>query len=162
MDKNWDKCIDFVLVQEGGFSDRIGDSGGATNHGITRATLSAYLGRPASFDDVKKLTIPTVKDIYRRNYWTPEMAGLRSGLDLFMFDWGVNAGPRRVLKIAWNTLQSSEPNPYKVLDRLVVLRNTFYAARSAYHLFGRGWDARTRRAATAATVMIHEDTGLVS
>ncbi len=41
-------CLAFVLEEEGGYSDMPGDPGGATNMGITRATLADWRGKPVS------------------------------------------------------------------------------------------------------------------
>jgi lysozyme family protein len=49
---NFIRCCGFTLVQEGGFCNVQGDPGGATNHGITMATLSNALGRPANVQEI--------------------------------------------------------------------------------------------------------------
>jgi len=57
-----------LLRFEGGFVNDAADSQGATNYGITRVTLSAWLGREASIDDVKEMTENTARSIYTKMY----------------------------------------------------------------------------------------------
>ncbi len=63
------QAVAYVLQDEKGFVNDPDDSGGATNFGITRGTLSLYLDRPATVEDVKNLTVETAKLIYRMRYW---------------------------------------------------------------------------------------------
>lgn len=66
-----DKVFDFILSKEGNYVNHPRDKGGATNMGVTQKTLSAYLGRPASIDDVKNLDRETARDIFHTMYWHP-------------------------------------------------------------------------------------------
>ena len=54
-----EQMIDDVIRREGGFVDHPHDRGGPTNFGITQATLSRHLGRPASVADVRRLSRAT-------------------------------------------------------------------------------------------------------
>ncbi|HVV94700.1 MAG TPA: glycosyl hydrolase 108 family protein [Hyphomicrobiales bacterium] len=51
----FDACLRLVLLNEGGWSDDARDPGGATNRGITRATLARWRGRPASKMELRAL-----------------------------------------------------------------------------------------------------------
>ena len=53
---NFEACLKFVLQFEGGFVNNPKDPGGPTNLGVTQATLSGFLGRQATIDEVKALT----------------------------------------------------------------------------------------------------------
>src|SRR6185312_13596846 len=95
-------CLDAVLRQEGGFADNPLDPGGATNLGITRATLarwrrvSPWWKLPAS--EVKALARPEAAAIYRALYWDRCNADrLPAGVDLAVFDFAVNSGPDRAV-----------------------------------------------------------------
>ena len=90
----------FIFKAEGGYSDNPADPGGPTNFGITLATLRAYDGDPnLTAEDVKKLTPTMAKEIYRTAYWNRMQCGaLPSGLDLEVFDFGVNSGPAESVK----------------------------------------------------------------
>ncbi|WP_428030639.1 glycoside hydrolase family 108 protein [Ancylobacter sp.] len=93
-------CLEIVFGGEGGFSNDKFDPGGATKFGITIRTLSAYRGDEASVDDVAKLTKDEAKDIYRSLYWNVmKCEQLPPGVDLVVFDHGVNAGPARAVKM---------------------------------------------------------------
>ena len=88
----------FIFKAEGGYSDNPEDPGGPTNFGITLATLRAYEGDPnLTADDVKNLTPAVAKEIYRTAYWNRMQCGaLPVGLDLEVFDFGVNSGPAEI------------------------------------------------------------------
>ena len=89
--------IDRTIQREGGFVDHPSDPGGATNMGITRATLSRYLGRPASRADVVELTYETARDVYQREYMDAPRFGqiADTWLREVVFDAGVLFGPAR-------------------------------------------------------------------
>lgn len=85
-----------ILQTEGGFSNDPADRGGPTNLGITQATLSWWLKRPATIEDLKTLTPEKVRPIYETiyienpNFDSPTLpAPLRNQL----IDFGVNSGP---------------------------------------------------------------------
>ncbi len=56
--------IQAVMRKEGGFVDHPADRGGATNLGITQATLSVYLGRKATLTDITTLKPEVAREIY--------------------------------------------------------------------------------------------------
>jgi len=64
-------AIDEIIHTEGGFVHHKADKGGPTNLGITQRTLSYYLGRKASIEDVKNITKETARENLRKNvpYW---------------------------------------------------------------------------------------------
>jgi lysozyme family protein len=92
------EAMDFVLVNEGGYSNDRDDVGGETNYGI-----ASNYNKGA---DVKKLTESDAVDIYRRDYWEPYRADdMPHDVGAKYFDVLVNAGPRdagRVLQKAIN------------------------------------------------------------
>ena len=96
----FEACMPFIFKAEGGYSDNPADPGGPINFGITLANLKAYEGNPnLTAEDVKKLTPATAREIYRSNYWNRMQCGaLPAGLDLEVFDFGVNAGPGEAVK----------------------------------------------------------------
>jgi lysozyme family protein len=69
MRENWDKAFDQVIIYEGGYVNHPKDPGGPTNLGITQSTLSSYLGRRASVQEVRALTKAAVKPIYKKRFW---------------------------------------------------------------------------------------------
>lgn len=95
------ETIDAILVREGEqYTDRANDRGGPTKFGITIATLSAWLGRPATIDEVKALTRETARAIYHKNYITdPQFDQIMAvSLQELVIDTGVNHGPRQAAK----------------------------------------------------------------
>jgi lysozyme family protein len=107
---HFDACLDAVLHQEGGFADNPHDPGGATNLGITRATLARWRKIAPWWKlpvaEVKGLAKPEAAGIYQALYWNRCRAGdLPPGLDLAVFDYAVNSGPDRAVKALQQTLK---------------------------------------------------------
>ena len=100
-----DQAIDSVLRREGGYVNNAADRGGPTNMGITQATLSAWLGHPASIDEVKGLTQETARAIYRQNYiHRPKIDQLPDLIQPLVFDGAVNSGPPNSIKWLQQTI----------------------------------------------------------
>ena len=59
------RILDHTFKMEGGVSDNKQDFGGYTKYGITQGTLSNYLGRHATRQEVFNLTKSTAEKIYR-------------------------------------------------------------------------------------------------
>ena len=89
-----DDMLDQVVRREGPFNHLAADRGGATNWGITQSTLSAWLKRPATVDDVRALTPEHAKAIYAALYYErPRIDLLPDPVDDCVFDFAVNSGP---------------------------------------------------------------------
>ncbi|MFC7399697.1 glycoside hydrolase family 108 protein [Chelatococcus sp. GCM10030263] len=155
---NFSRCVDLILANEGGYVDDPQDLGGATNLGITRATLSAYRGRAVTKDEVRALRIGEAKTIYRRNYWNAVSADdLPAGLDLAVFDCAVNSGAKRaalLLQQALGVKQDGIIGPItleaaaaarrvvETIARYDELRLAFLARLPTFPRFGKGWRKR--------------------
>jgi type VI secretion system secreted protein VgrG len=63
--------MDYVLRNEGGYSNDPDDPGGPTNFGITQHDLAIHRGVPVSADEVKNMTVDEAKEIYFAHYWVP-------------------------------------------------------------------------------------------
>gem|GEM_PF-6374819 len=86
---NFSACLAHVLASEGGYVDHTKDPGGATNMGITLATLQEWRGRPIAKTDVRDLTRDEAAAIYRAKYWNKVKGDdLPAGLDLDGFRCG--------------------------------------------------------------------------
>ena len=95
MKKNYDKCLKTILHHEGGYVNHPEDPGGETNLGVTKREYEEWGGTK----DMKELTVEDVAPIYKKNYWDKmKCDDLPSGLDLCVFDFGINAGPGRAAK----------------------------------------------------------------
>jgi lysozyme family protein len=137
---NYQDCLDFTLKFEGGYVDHPADPGGATNLGITIGTLSKWRGRPVTKAEVRALTKTEAAQIYRKNYWDAVKGDmLPRGVDLSVFDFGVNSGPSRGLA-ADNAAPKGD-----VAERIKSInarRLAFVQRLRTWSTFGRGWARR--------------------
>ncbi len=158
-------CLAIVLRHEGGFVNDPQDPGGATNLGITKATLESWRGAPVTEQEVRDLTQEEAREIYRARYWNRlRCDDLPAGIDLVVFDMGVNAGPgtsakllQRAVSVAVDgaigpiTIAAARAaEPAATIDRLSRLREEYYRGLAGFARFGKGWLRRTddvRRAA---------------
>lgn len=105
---DFNKALVYTLVNEGGFSDDSNDFGGATNFGITREDFSRWLRRPATVQDVKKMTESDAEQIYYSWYFTPLniLNVVSQGITTSIFDMGVNLGLHSSAAIAQTALNT--------------------------------------------------------
>ena len=95
MQGNFDKCLELILHHEGGYVNHPQDPGGETNLGVTKRVYEDFGGTKS----MKELTVEDVTPIYKKNYWDRVKGDqLPVGLDLCLFDFGVNAGTGRAAK----------------------------------------------------------------
>ena len=157
MNKNYDKCLETILHPEGGYVNHPEDPGGETNLGVTKRVYQEWGGTK----DMKDLTFDDVAPIYKKNYWDKmKCDDLPSGLDLCVFDFGVNAGPGRAAKylqtligtvadggIGPNTLAKLKEYTDKTGVKETITnyqnkRQSYYEGLSTFKTFGRGWTRR--------------------
>jgi lysozyme family protein len=162
------RALSLVLKHEGGYVDHPRDPGGATNRGITLATLSAWRGRKVTKAEVKALTVEEAGAIYRANYWNVVKGDdLPAGLDYAVFDFAVNSGPARAAKhlqalvgadadgvIGPKTLAVvSGREPADLIRKLTKSRLDFLFALPTWPTFGKGWRSRVLGVETEALAM---------
>lgn len=102
-----DQALIFTLKNEGGFSNHPSDRGGATNRGITAATLAKFLGKPSvSVQEVKDLDYATTTQIYKRYYWDVMNLDrvLDQGIATALFDMGVLCGTGTATRLCQEVL----------------------------------------------------------
>ena len=105
MKTNFQKLMPYIFSEEGGYVDNPADPGGATNMGVTIATLSAWEGHRASPEDIKEMTQATATEIYQAQFWNKiDGDNLPSGLDYAVFDFSVNSGPARAARMLQSVL----------------------------------------------------------
>lgn len=94
-------ALELMFGHEGGYSNVKTDSGGPTKYGVTHKTLAAHRGVPrVTAEQVRALTLDEAEEIYRKGYWTQSGGDLLPvGLDYAAFDFGVNSGPARAVKV---------------------------------------------------------------
>jgi len=172
----FEACLPVILASEGGFVDDPTDPGGATNLGITRATLCGWLGRSASIADVEALSPATVAPIYRARYWNPVHAGdCPPGVDLMVFDEAVNQGVGRALASLQSALgvaadgafgpatqaALTAADPAQLIRAIAAGRESHYRALPTFPRFGRGWLARLDRTTALALGMTASNNPLI-
>lgn len=155
--KNFDASLALVLRFEGGYVDNKFDPGGATNMGITLATLAQHRGGAVSKIDVQNLARSEAAEIYRQNYWAAIHADqLPSGVDMFLFDFAVNSGCVRAIKALQSVLNLKTDGIFRadmlaalnkcqaadVVKALAANRQSFLEQLHTFRVFGRGWLAR--------------------
>lgn len=170
---NFHKCLEFTLQWEGGFVDHPRDPGGATNMGITKKTWEDWVGHSVTVEDIKALTIDDINPVYRQNYWNVVHGDqLPDGLDLLVFDFAVNSGPRRsVLELQrlfpgltddgvigpitlGTVLGEYKLDPYDLIDDYCQARGLFLEKLDTFDTFGRGWMNRVEAARKEAKGMV--------
>ena len=118
-------------------------------------------------DDVKKLTPAVAKEIYRTAYWNRMQCGaLPAGLDLEVFDFGVNSGPSESVKTLQRLVGVTQDGSVGPITLAAVaqfnvgdLIGRFAQARLAFYQglnmpeFEQGWATRVAQIQTAAATM---------
>ena len=162
-------CLTFTLKHEGGLVDDPDDPGGLTNQGITLATFNAYFPRAGGAAGLRAMTVEQRNIIYDAGYWIVTGCDkLPSGIDLVVFDFAVNAGPKRSV-IALETVAGTrrdgidgpltetaiaKMDPVVVITKLSNLHEAFYRADPDFDEFGGGWLARLADCRTEALAMV--------
>ena len=169
--ENYQKCLDMILHHEGGYVNHPKDPGGETNLGVTKRVYEEWGGTK----DMKDLEVEDVAPIYRKNYWDRIKADeLPSGLDLCVFDFGVNAGTGRAAKYLQRLIGTVAdggigPNTLKALDEFIskqeygvkdtilkyqAARQDYYESLSTFETFGKGWTRRVKETTQSALDMV--------
>ena len=171
MQENWEMFFDMLIKHEGGFTSDERDSGnakgdghgnkGSTMLGVTAWNWAKYTGKPAPMEVMKALTKEDVKPLYKKNYWDRVKADqLPSGLDLCVFDFGVNAGTGRSAKFLQGMVGATQdgaigPATLAKVNEFVSMegvegaiaefqhrRQGYYEGLKTFATFGRGWTRR--------------------
>ena len=167
--ENWIKCLETILHHEGGYVNHPKDPGGETNLGVTKRVYEDFGGTK----DMKDLTREDVEPIYKKNYWDRVKGDeLPAGLDLCVFDFGVNAGTGRAAKYLQTLIGTVAdggigPNTLKKLNDYVdqkgiedtiksyqADRQKYYESLSTFATFGKGWTRRVEETTDLALKMI--------
>jgi lysozyme family protein len=167
--ENWNTCIEMILHHEGGYVNHPSDPGGETNLGVTKRVYEEHGGTK----DMKDLTVEDVKPIYKESYWDRVKGDqLPSGLDLCVFDFGVNAGTGRAAKFLQTMIGTVVdggigPNTLKAVESYVdengientirnyqVARQEYYESLSTFETFGKGWTRRVKETTNSALSMV--------
>ena len=169
MKVNYDKCLETILHHEGGYVNHPKGPGGETNLGVTKRVYQEHGGTK----DMKDLLVEDVAPIYKKGYWDKmKCDDIPSGLDLCLFDFGVNAGPGRAAKflqsmigttvdggIGPNTLAKLEEyirenGEHEAVNKYQEMRQKYYEQLSTFATFGRGWTRRVEETTKLALDLI--------
>lgn len=142
MQNTRNEAIKETLKWEGGYTNHPKDPGGPTNWGITIADAKKYWKKNATAADVKKMPLDIAVDIYRTKYWkTPyyDCDKLAAGVDLAVFDFGVNSGPSRAKRYLDKAVGGTSE---QTINRLMDARVAFLKGLKTFPTFGKGWMRR--------------------
>lgn len=154
----------FTLSFEGGYVNDPDDPGGCTNRGITINTLKEWRGDPSvTCEDVYNLSEQETALIYACNYWAPVWGNrLPVGVNTQVWDFGVNAGPSRAIKVLQEIVQSPadgamgpntlsavenyirESGVEELLNKYSADRQAYYESLSTFDKYGNGWTRRNK------------------
>lgn len=157
MDK-FDKVMDFILAEEGGYVNNPADPGGETNFGISK--------RAYPNTDIKNMTRDLAKAIYWADYWVFIHGDeLPLPIALLMMDAAVNMGPSSAVHILQDALKVKSdghlgiltlaevkkiPSQTAFIAEFTALRFFEYTEITSFHAFGLGWSRRVARCMAAA------------
>lgn len=148
------------MEHEGGFTDdtALGDKGGMTTWGVTHIDWARWTKKPTTRYEMKRLSQNDVKPLYKAFYWDlMKCDELPAGLDYAMFDYGVNSGVNRAIKVLQRLLGvtvdgiigketlaavHTYPDPRELAQRLCTERLGFLRSLRIFKNFGRGWTRR--------------------
>ncbi len=165
---NFAAALDAVLRHEGGYADHPADPGGATNLGVTRATLARWRRRAVSRAEVRALSRTEASAIYRALYWNAVCGdALAAGVDLCIFDHAVNSGPSRAVRTLQKILGvtadgqmgprtlgcAARHDPLALIHACCRARLSFLERLRTFAVFGRGWTRRVRETERTARAM---------
>ena len=151
-------CLAQTLKWEGGYSNDKYDPGGATMHGIIQREYDAYRARKnLPKQAVRLIALSEEQEIYRHSYWDEVRADeLPRGVDLAVFDFGVNSGPPRAVKamqralgvaadgrigqITLDAIYAADPD--ELVEGIMGQRRSFLKQIKTFWRFGKGWMRR--------------------
>lgn len=152
------ECLTETLKWEGGWSNHKDDPGGPTMRGVIQRVYDAWRKRNGlPKRSVRNIEEHELQAIYRENYWQLVRGDeLPVGVDLCVFDYGVNSGPSRSIshlqevlgiKVDGNmgpvTLDAvNAADPVEIVNKLCARRRKFVRQIKTYHVFGKGWNRR--------------------
>ena len=169
---NFRKCLSIILHHEGGWANHPRDPGGMTNLGVTKKVYEEWVGHKVNEAIMRKLTPDLVAPLYKKKYWdVMKCDGIPRGLDLCVFDFGVNAGTnrsarylQRLVGVAEDgqigpktlialTKKTASDGVGSLIDQFQEARRSYYKKLPTFATFGRGWLRRVDEVCTDALLM---------
>ena len=171
MSNKFSEALEVILHHEGGYVNHPKDPGGETNLGVTKRVYEEWGGTK----EMKDLTVEDVEPIYKKNYWDKIKGDdLPDGLDLCVFDFGVNAGPGRAAKFLQKLLgvtqdggigpqtlgalqsaigEDKVTQTREMIEKYQSMRQEYYEGLSTFDTFGKGWTRRVEETTHEAISM---------
>lgn len=161
MTNTYYKAFQFLLSNEGGFSDHKRDSGGKTMNGVSSKYFpEVYQMLMDAEDEVQRHDI--LFKFYYNEFWNPLYSDIKDEkLAIRLFDLGVNLGVKpsvRLLQSSSNVLGTklrtdgifgkgtliavNVTNPYNEYIRQV---ESYYKSLPDFDIFGVGWTNRLHK-----------------
>lgn len=166
MKENFDFCLKRLLEHEGGYSNHPFDPGGPTKYGITIYDYRLYINKNGTANDVKNLNLDQAKQIYRSKYWDALRCDeLPAGVDYCVFDYGVNSGIGRPVKLLQGNFSVTgnnrsitdtllnlirKANPIDLIIFICTERLSFLRRLATWRTFGGGWGRRVAEVQAAS------------
>lgn len=118
MVKRIDKAFDYLMINEGGLADDPVDLGGKTIYGIaSRYHPKAYNECYELYKISKSSAYEFAKMFYEKRYWNVKYNFIQdSSLAFRVFDFGVNAGIRRAVKLFQRAVNYAADKEMLVVD----------------------------------------------
>lgn len=169
---NFDACLTEVLKHEGGYVNHPADPGGRTNLGVTQRVYEDWIGHKVDERIMRGLTRTHVEKLYKTKYWDVLKGDeLPKGLDLCVFDFGVNAGTNRAARYLQRMVGAKEDGVLgpvtlnkvaemartegrvALITRYQDAREGYYKLLKTFPTFGKGWLRRVKDVTAAAIAM---------
>lgn len=177
MNSNFTAALGYVLGHEAGFQDDPRDEGnklpdgrrGCTNLGVTQAVWETYVGHKVSTADMRALTPAKVAPLYKHKYWDVIRGDdLPSGVDYIVFDFAINAGAGRAIKVLQTVVGVPSDgaigpktlSAVRAMDSKTLIKEysdakeAFYRSLRSFSIYGKGWLARTSAVDATAQTLI--------
>lgn len=184
---NLERCFKFTVGEEGRYSDDPSDpgnwSGGEVGSGVligscwgisapTLISWSDVYALPVTAEVMRNLPLETALAIYTDKYWDKmRCEDIPPGLDLAVFDFGVNAGPhesglllQEALGFSYSscdgvigpvTLNAAVQSPTATtIKKLVALHVKFYQGLPNFAKDGPGWLNRQGKLLETSLAMV--------
>jgi lysozyme family protein len=165
-------CMPFIYQEEGGYSNDPHDSGGATDHGIIQREYNAWrVTQHLPTQNVKLIGYPSETDaIYWSQYWLPYCPLMKTGPDLTLFNFGINAGITEAIKILQRAVNVRDDghfgiitqtainaaDPLKLIYAFTLKEESFYRSLPTFKYFGNDWIGRCERCEKLSIRMLQQ------
>jgi lysozyme family protein len=163
-----DEALDYLLEEEGGWSNHKDDRGGATMYGVTQATYDGYRrAKSLPKRSVRQIEHSEARELYDTMYWRAASCHLLPWpISYLTFDAAVNSGPSRAVrwtqaglgvspdgKIGTKTLEAARATLeagdgarlYAIVDARVQFLSALVKSKPTQLAFLLGWWRRTLR-----------------